>query len=92
MCRSIHDLRRTEPQSTVGDAEEAARQYVRKVSGYQKPSQVNTEAFEAAVQEVAEATERLLAAVGAPLPAGESTWEERRAILRATRAAADGVD
>ncbi len=88
MCRSIHDLRRAEPQSTVGDAEEAARQYVRKVSGYQKPSQANTEAFEAAVREVARATERLLSAVGAPLPPGDSTWEERKAILRAGRAAA----
>ncbi len=91
MCRSIHNLRRADPPATNGDAKEAARQYVRKVSGYQKPSQANTEAFEAAVQEIAEATERLLGAVGAPLQVGESTWEERRAILRATRAAADGV-
>ncbi len=92
MCRSIHNLRRAEPPATTGDAAEAARQYVRKVSGYQKPSQANAEVFEAAVQEVAAATERLLAAVGAPLPPGESTWEERRAILRAARAAAEGLD
>lgn len=91
MCRSIHDLRRAEPAATNGDAKEAARQFVRKVSGYQKPSQANTDAFEAAVQEIAEATERLLTAVGAPLRVGESTWEERRAILRATRADAEGM-
>jgi len=60
MCRSIKVLRR--PESTVTDDEisAAALQFVRKVSGYRKPSKSNQEAFESAVREVADATGRLL--------------------------------
>jgi hypothetical protein len=60
MCRSIKQLRR--PESAVTDEElyAAALQYVRKVSGYRKPSKTNSAAFDAAVLEVAESTRRLL--------------------------------
>ena len=58
MCRSIKQLRGQEP--TPEEVEAAALQFVRKVSGYRKPSQANTVAFEAAVGEISEATERLL--------------------------------
>lgn len=59
MCRSIKTLR-DEPGLTAEDVQAAALQYVRKVSGYNKPSQVNQEAFESAVTEIAESTDRLL--------------------------------
>ena len=59
MCRSIKTLR-TEPDVTHDDVEAAALQYVRKISGYRKPSQVNQEVFDAAVREIADSTDRLL--------------------------------
>ena len=59
MCRSIKTLR-TEPDVTHDDVEAAALQYVRKISGYRKPSQANQAAFDAAVAEIAESTSRLL--------------------------------
>ena len=59
MCRSIKTLR-TEPDVTHEDVEAAALQYVRKISGYRKPSQANQAAFDAAVAEIAESTDRLL--------------------------------
>ena len=62
MCRSIRTLRAAEP--TTGDVAAAARQYVRKLSGYRTPSQANRELFEEAIAEVAAATERMLAALG----------------------------
>lgn len=62
MCRSIRTLRGDEP--TIGDVQAAARQYVRKLSGYRAPSRANTAAFDTAVAEVAAATDRLLLALG----------------------------
>lgn len=59
MCRSIKTLR-DDPELTAEDVQAAALQYVRKVSGYRKPSQVNQEAFERAVAEIAATTEHLL--------------------------------
>lgn len=61
MCRSIKTLRSIEPPATPTEIEAAARQYVRKVSGYRQPSRVNAEAFERAIAEIAESTQRLLA-------------------------------
>jgi len=60
MCRSIKQLRNAEIPATEEEIRAAALQFVRKVSGYRKPSKVNEAAFERAVEEVAEATERLL--------------------------------
>jgi hypothetical protein len=60
MCRNITELRGLEPPATAEEIEAAARQYVRKVSGLQKPPAAVVEAFEAAVAEVAAATHRLL--------------------------------
>ena len=60
MCRSIKTLRNTEIPATEEEIRAAALQFVRKVSGYRKPSKVNEDAFEQAVTEVAEATEKLL--------------------------------
>lgn len=65
MCRNITTLRGLEPPPTEDEVEAAARQYVRKVSGVTSTSAATEEAFERAVQEVAEATGRLLAGLPA---------------------------
>jgi hypothetical protein len=60
MCRSIKTLRAFTGRATEQEINEAALQYVRKVSGYRKPSRLNQAAFDAAVQDVAAATRRML--------------------------------
>lgn len=60
MCRSIQQLRGADPPATDVEVREAAVQYVRKLSGYRVPSAANRDTFEAAVDEVAAATRRLL--------------------------------
>jgi hypothetical protein len=69
MCRSIKTLRTGAIPASEDEITAAALQYVRKVSGYRKPSGVNEPAFEAAVEEVAAASRRLLEAVTATHPA-----------------------
>lgn len=64
MCRSIKQLRRPEEPATEEEILAAARQYVRKVTGYRTPSQAKREAFERAVAQVAAATQEVLAAIG----------------------------
>lgn len=66
MCRSIKTLRRPDEPATEDEIRAAARQYVRKVSGYREPSKKNAEAFEAAVDEIAQASRALLDAVASP--------------------------
>jgi hypothetical protein len=60
MCRSIHTLYNFEPPATEEEVRAAALQYVRKISGFTKPSRANAEAFERAVDAVAAASSRLL--------------------------------
>jgi hypothetical protein len=60
MCRNIHTLFNFEPAATEEEVRDAALQYVRKISGFTKPSQANEEAFARAVDEVAEATRKLV--------------------------------
>jgi hypothetical protein len=60
MCRNIRTLYNFEPPATHEEVHDAALQYVRKISGFTKPSQANTEAFERAVEAVTEASARLL--------------------------------
>jgi hypothetical protein len=60
MCRSIHTLYNVEPAASEEEARAAALQYVRKISGYRKPSRANEEAFERAVDEIASVSWRLL--------------------------------
>ena len=60
MCRNIHTLYNYEPPATEEEIHGAALQYVRKVSGSTKPSRANAEAFADAVDDVAQATSRLL--------------------------------
>jgi hypothetical protein len=63
MCRSIHTLYNVEPAASPEEVRAAALQYVRKISGYRKPSQANEAAFERAVDEVARASAKLLDAL-----------------------------
>jgi hypothetical protein len=67
MCRSIKVLRRPDAPVTSEEISAAALQFVRKVSGFRKPSKSNQEPFDLAVQEVAQATGRLLDTLGARL-------------------------
>lgn len=60
MCRNIQQLRGAQPAATSDEVRDAALQYVRKISGYRAPSQANAEAFDAAVDDIAAVTERLL--------------------------------
>ena len=61
MCRSIITLRRPEPEVSWEECEAAARQYVRKISGFRTPSRANEEVFERAVHDIAHMTQDLLA-------------------------------
>jgi hypothetical protein len=60
MCRNIQTLFNFEPPATAEEVRAASLQYVRKISGFTKPSQANEEAFERAVEEVTAASTRLL--------------------------------
>lgn len=76
MCRSIITLRRPDQEPTDDEVRAAALQYVRKISGYRVPSKKNEEAFNAAVDEIAHASQHLLEAVGAVAGnTGSSTHE-----------------
>jgi len=71
MCRSIKTLRRSDAPATDEEIRAAALQFVRKVSGYRSPSRRNTEAFDRAVDDVSDASRRLLEAIEAaqaPVP------------------------
>ncbi len=68
MCRSIKTLRRPAEPATDDEIRAAALQFVRKVSGYRQPSRGNAAAFDAAVDEVSEATRRLLDGVAGARP------------------------
>jgi hypothetical protein len=74
MCRSIKTLRRAETAATTGELEAAARQFVRKISGYRMPSARNADAFEAAIAEIANSSERLLDALGVQVEEGPDRW------------------
>ena len=69
MCRSIKTLRRADTPASDEEVRAAALQFVRKVSGYRKPSLANTNAFEMAVEEISLASARLLGSL-ATVPVG----------------------
>ena len=85
MCRNIRTLHNFDPPATTEEVQSAALQYVRKVSGYAKPSNANAEAFERAVEEVAAATQRLLDGLvtSAPPKDREAEAAKRRARAEA---------
>jgi len=84
MCRNIRTLHNFEPPATDEEVRGAALQYVRKVSGSTKPSQANAAAFERAIDEVAEATARLLDSLVTTAPPKD---REAEAAKRRARAA-----
>jgi hypothetical protein len=85
MCRNIRPLHNFEPPATSEEVQAAALQYVRKVSGTTRPSQVNAAAFEQAVAEVAEATARLLDALETSAPPKDRELEAAKARARAAK-------
>jgi len=84
MCRNIHTLFNYEPSATDEEVRDAALQYVRKISGFTKPSQANEEAFARAVDEVTEVTRRL---VDSLVTTAEPKDREVEAARRKARAA-----
>jgi hypothetical protein len=87
MCRNIHTLFNFEPEATEEEVRDAALQYVRKISGFTKPSQTNVEAFDRAVDAVATASSRLLSELVTSAPPKDreaeaakkrARWLERR--------------
>ena len=85
MCRNIRQLHNFEPPATTKEVQEAALQYVRKISGYTKPSQANAEAFERAVAEVAAVTNRLLDELTTNAPPRDREVEAEKARARAAQ-------
>jgi hypothetical protein len=83
MCRNIHTLFNFEPPATDDEVRDASLQYVRKISGFTKPSQANAEAFELAVDEVADATRRLVDALVTNAAPKNREVEAERARARA---------
>jgi hypothetical protein len=89
MCRNIHTLYNFEPAASDDEVRDAALQYVRKISGFTKPSQANAEAFERAVDAVAAASSRLLGELVTNAPPKDreaeaakkrARWLERQAV------------
>jgi hypothetical protein len=83
MCRNIRPLSNFEPPASDDEISAAALQYVRKISGSTRPSQVNSEAFDRAVAEVAEASARLLDALVTTAPPKDREIEAAKARERA---------
>jgi hypothetical protein len=89
MCRNIHTLFNFDPPATKEEVHDAALQYVRKISGFTKPSQANADAFERAVEAVAAASEQLLGELVTSAPPKDreveaakarARWEQRVAV------------
>jgi hypothetical protein len=85
MCRNIKTLHTFEPPATDEEVQGAALQYVRKVSGSQKPSQANEAAFSRAVEEVEAATRRLLGELVTTASPRDREVEAERARARAEK-------
>ena len=82
MCRNIRTLHNFEPPATEDEIRASALQYVRKISGFSKPSQANTEAFERAVDEVAAISARLLGELVTNAPPKDREIEAAKAKAR----------
>jgi hypothetical protein len=85
MCRNIQTLYNFEPAATDDEVRAAALQYVRKISGFTKPSRANEAAFERAVDEVAAASRRLIDSLVTSAPAKDREAEAERARARAAK-------
>jgi hypothetical protein len=82
MCRNIKTLYNFDPPASEDEVQSAALQYVRKISGFTKPSQANTEAFERAVDAVAEISAQLLDELVTAAPAKDREVEAAKARAR----------
>jgi hypothetical protein len=85
MCRNIRTLHNFEPPATDDEVRGAALQYVRKISGFTRPSQANTEAFERAVDEVAAISAKLLDALVSNAPPKDREVEAAKAKARSAQ-------
>ena len=85
MCRNIHTLFNYEPAATDEEIRDAALQYVRKISGFTKPSRANEEAFLRGVDEVAAASRRLIDSLATSAPPKDREVEAARARARAAK-------
>ena len=85
MCRNIRTLHNFEPAASTEEVHAAALQYVRKISGYTKPSAANEAAFERAVEEVAAASSRLLEQLVTTAPPKDREVEAAKARARAAQ-------
>jgi hypothetical protein len=85
MCRNIHTLFNYEPPATQEEVRDASLQYVRKISGFTKPSQANEEAFARAVEEVTAATQRLVDDLVTSAAPRDREVEAERARARAAK-------
>ena len=85
MCRNIKTLYNFEPPATEEEIHASALQYVRKVSGFQKPSKANAEAFDAAVEEVAAATRHLFSELTTNAATRDREVEAAKAKARAQK-------
>ena len=83
MCRNIRTLHNFEPPASEEEVHDAALQYVRKISGFTKPSQANEQAFAQAIDEVAEASRRLLGSLVTTAPPRDREVEAAKARARA---------
>jgi hypothetical protein len=83
MCRNIRTLFNFEPPATEEEIRASALQFVRKLSGFNKPSQANAAAFDRAVDEVSDAARRLLASLHTHAPARDREVEADKAHERA---------
>jgi hypothetical protein len=83
MCRNIRQLYNFEPPATDDEVRNASLQYVRKVSGFTKPSQANAEAFDRAVDAVATATAELMGSLVTNAPPKDREVEAAKAKARA---------
>lgn len=83
MCRNIRTLFNFEPPATEEEIRASAVQFVRKLSGFNKPSQANEAAFDRAVDDVADAARRLLASLQTSAPARDRDVEAAKARERA---------
>ncbi|HSX22207.1 MAG TPA: DUF2277 domain-containing protein [Gaiellaceae bacterium] len=85
MCRNIHTLYNFEPPATADEVHEAASQYVRKISGFSKPSQANEQVFARAIEEIEAASARLLAGLVTNAAPRDREVEAERARARAAK-------
>ena len=83
MCRNIRTLHNFEPPASADEVQAAALQYVRKISGFTRPSQANAAAFERAVEEVTEVSRRLLEELTTNAPPKDREVEAEKARARA---------